>query len=458
MSGMRGFVLILFAGALWAQEKPELVASEDWITLENCQRLRDEAIKEIEEFTRIQYRRPVPINIMSSHEYSAYQGAGGMAGWVSAHAAAFYSPDTNEITVIPFRKFGPAPAAFWEVTTRGTMIHEMTHALHHQNFWTQGPHHNAAAKIRGLTEDEIDAATVDNLLNEGFAELVEYGVMMNRVRAARLKRLPREIAARVGAKPAPKPASPAAYMKRYVPDPDTDEPYRVKLLSHVYGDGLTLMYHLMMQGGMRAVRSALYRPPHRLLLFQPSILVTADLSDPPEPDAIFALLHAGPLSNEGIRLATRPGPHRYFGGAREGHDPGCLLGYVARATSGPFDGSEYAFFIADPDRPGTWAVDQLETLEKQAKRKIESKKVKLPLSKSRATLTIVPQDNQTYLHGEIPGVVVLVKIVKDKITNSDVKRMQERVVYALRALEIKKPKAFVFKDALEKARTTAGYR
>ena len=72
-------------------------------------------------------------------------------------------------------------------------------------------------------------------------------------------------------------------------------------------------------------------------------------------------------------------------------------------------------------------------------------------------LTLVPLHSQTYIHGEIPGAVVIVKIVKDKITTSDIKRLQERVVYALRALEIKKAKAFVFKDAMKKARAEAGY-
>ena len=457
-----GLSFVLLVGVVYAQEKeprPELISSGDWITLENCQRLRDEAIEEIEEFTRIKYRRPVPINIMSSHEYSARQADSGFSGWIGRHAAAYYSPGENRITVIPWGKGGPAPAEFWEVTTRRTMIHEMAHALHHQNFWTAGPHHLAASKVSGLTEEEIDAATVDNLLNEGFAELVEYGISMQRARRQRKARgtLPPEIAARFGRTPAPRLEKPLGYMKRYVPDPDSKEPYRIKLLSHVYRDGLTLMYHLMLQGGMRAVRSVLYRSPHRLLLFQPSVLASADLSDPPEPDAIFGLLHPGPLSNEGIRLATRPGPHRYFDGATQGHDRSCLLGYVARATGGPFDGSQYAFFIADPDNPGTWARDQLETLEKQAKRKIRSKRLKLPLSKSRATLTIVPQHSQTYIHGEIPGVVVLVKIVKDKITSSDIKRLQERVVYALRALQIKKPRAFVFKDVMKKARVEVGY-
>ena len=206
MVGRSVLLFVLLAGVVFAQEdgkKPELISSEDWITLENCQRLRDEAIQEIEEFTRIRYRRPVPINIMTSHEYSANRGASGFAGWISSHAAAFYSPGTNEITVIPFRKQGPAPAAYWEASTRGTMIHEMAHALHHQNFWTLGPHHNAASKISGLSDDEIDAATVDNLLNEGFAELVEYGVMMQRVRAQRLarSRLPRQIMSRLGRTP-----------------------------------------------------------------------------------------------------------------------------------------------------------------------------------------------------------------------------------------------------------------
>ena len=109
-------------------------------------------------------------------------------------------------------------------------------------------------------------------------------------------------------------SAPGFYMSRY--QPDGKRSYRLILQEFGYQDGLDVLHHLTMKGGKRAVRAILYRPPPRVLLFQPALLAQCKLDDPPEADSILGFLSPAALKGGDIYLAANPGKHRYFGTAR----------------------------------------------------------------------------------------------------------------------------------------------
>ena len=428
--------------------KPEPIDAWAWVTLKNLLPLRDEVMRSIEELTRIRFRQPVEVRILSRMEWEQRVESEGFMGATADRTSAYYSPGVNVITFQPWIFSWKATAEDWRTRSRQTMIHELTHALHHQNFYTEGGDYRASLRTAGLTEDQIDNSTVDFLVAEGFAELVSYSLSLRRVKRATRARAPTraDVDFRLGRKPERRPQPLADYMKRY--RPTGEDAYRLLLFDHGYQDGLTCLYHLMLSGGMRSVRSVLYRIPHRMLLFSPDLLAGTDLDDPPEPDPIFEFLHPGPLDPEGILLATNPGPGRFFRSAIHGKARGCLLGYTARATQGEYAGSEYAFFVADPDAPGDWADQQLDSLRKLAtgRGRIRERKHVLPLSRrTRVTITTVPVGEGLYVHARHEGIVVLVR--ERKRTRS----VEQRVLAALRALIIKRPTPGVFREARAKA-------
>ncbi|MEE8107006.1 MAG: hypothetical protein V3T86_15835 [Planctomycetota bacterium] len=447
--------------------EPERVQLGDWMTVDRLLVLREQVVKDIEDFTRMRFRRPVPLLIMPYRTFEAQQANTGMGGWAANHASAYYSPSSNTVTFIPWGRKFPMPEQFWEDNTRATMVHEMTHAIHYHNFFTEGRNHRAGAKIRGLTDAEIDGSVVDSILTEGFAELVEYNVSQLRedreARKARPKREPLTQLRKFRRNPERSPANPLTYMKRYVPDEDAKNPFRMKILSYCYQDGLTLMYHLMLHGGMRAVRSVLYRRPARILLFQPEILATADLDDPPEPDAILGFLHTGPMDDEGILLATNPGSHRFFRGAMRGHARGCLTGYFAKAPAGHPTNGHYSFFVANPEAKNAWIQEQRDSLMKlHTGKKLKPKTVTLPMTarkdKLKATLLTVTTPAETIVYAEISGLIVMAKqITPKRDARNLVKRLEERVLLALRALYVKIPRTGVFDAARKTANAELGY-
>lgn len=450
---MRSSILaLLLLGTLArAQEAPPEGAEEpkftagDWMTVENCDALKHEVMPLIEADTRMAFRRPVPLEILPRAAWEAMKQQEGFGGHAATHMAAYYTPGRNVVTMVPWNFEGPAggpklerTAAEWRRTIEATLIHELVHAIHHQNFHSERAVFMASLKAAGLTEDEIDRSTVDFLQGEGFAELV----------ALHTSRAPEG----VGRQPTRETDSPATYMRRYLPDTDGKTAFRIKLFNHGYQDGLTLMHHLRLQGGMRAVRAALYRPPPRVLLFQPAILGKLDLDDPPEPDVILGMMHPGPLSAEGIFLAMNPGRGRFFAAAVAGRNRDCLLGYTAKSGKGANDGGEYAFFIANPDRTCEWIEEQANSLRELNASDAKESRVPLPVMKdvTARLLTVATKDGESYVFAETAGLVVLMRETKRTPL------AEERALAALAALHIKRPKPKLYDEAYKEALALAG--
>jgi len=439
-----------------APAPPKRLQSWEWMTVGNCEPLRDEVMHDIEELTRIRFRRPVPVEILPKATWEARAKQGGFIGHFTTRSPAYYSPGANVITFVPWVFEFLDTEEGWRERLRHIMHHELTHALHHQNFWTEVGNYAASMKSSGLTEDEIDGATVDFLVAEGFAELVTYQLGLRRVKELRDQQRDRietidDVPGLETGRPERRPRPTAEYMKLY--RPAGDKPFRNLLFDNGYRDGLTCLYHLMLGGGMRAVRSTLYRSPSRLLLFAPDVLSGVDLDDPPEPDAVFRFLHPGALSADGILLAVNPGPGRFFSAASRGRAAGCLLGYAARASEGGDAAAEYAFFLADPDRPGSWEQEQLASLTALGRggTRARPKRVRLPVThKEHAEVTVVRTNDGQYVHGALDGIVVILHEPEPTATAED------RVLHALEVLLRKRPKPGVFQEAERTARARLG--
>ena len=247
--------LLLLAAAVRAQGVME---AGDAIDVKTCERVREEVIPRVEAFTRMKFRRSVPIRIETRAVWAQAQQATGYAGHSARHALAYYRPGVNDVTVVPW-VIGryPAPGtkgtpakkkrADWIADLEPTLIHELCHAIHHQNFFLQGRAYGASLRMGGLSEEDLDQSTVQFLLGEGFPEFVSlrttaYPEHMDRY-------------------PSPEPDSVRHYMSTY--EPDGKQPYRIILSSHGYSDGLNLLHHLFLKAGPRGVRAALYRPTAR---------------------------------------------------------------------------------------------------------------------------------------------------------------------------------------------------
>ncbi|MGQ0614558.1 MAG: hypothetical protein ACT4PV_12555 [Planctomycetaceae bacterium] len=429
-------LLLLFCSAALAQGEEPLFQASEWITAENCTPLAKEVMPGIEAYTRMGFRRPVPLRVMPRAAWEEAKAQEGFVGHAAGAAVAFYTPALNTVTMVPWQFDDPnnkRTAAAWRSFVEPTLIHELVHAIHHQNFFSEGRFYMASLKATGLTDEEIDRSTVDFLLSEGVAELValrtttELGGMFRQ--------------------PARETDPPRRYMRSYQPDPEGKKAFRILLFESGYQDGLTLMHHIAMRGGMRAIRAILYRPPHRALLFQPDLLATVDFDDPPEPDAIFGCLHPGALDAEGIFLAVNPGAGRFFESASRGRDFGCLIGYTTKATEGANGGGNYSFFVADPARPGDWSSKQAQSLRELAAGKAQEKEVALPLLDGvKASLIAVPLEGERFhLRAESVGLVIHMEEAQRS------PRAEERILAALRALTIKRPKTGVYDEALKAA-------
>ncbi|MGH7162627.1 MAG: hypothetical protein ACREID_04015 [Planctomycetota bacterium] len=434
--------LLLLAPALRAQEEGEEERGElfevgDALTEAACQPRLDATIPGIEGFTRMRFRRPVPLKILPRAQWEQMRKMDGFAGHMGKHAVAWYTPMLNVVTLVPWmleaRPGEKKSVEGWFARAEATLVHEMTHAIHHQNFWSEGRDYAASMRAGALTEREIDGSTVNFLLGEGFAELVSL-------------RTSKSLAG-MGRSPDREISTPRQFMDRYRPEEGSKDPFRIKLFNHGYEDGLTLLHHLAMSGGSRAVRASLYRQPPRLLLFQPHLLGKLDLDDPPEPDAIFEFLHTGPLDKEGIFLAVNPGHGRYFSEAQGTRAPGCLLGYAARATVRGETVAEYSFFVADPDGGGDWVTQQLEGMRELNPDGSKEKDVPLPLAKDvKAHLVVVP-----YANGALHVMAAAGGLVVHARERTPTALVEDRAVVALRALYLKRPKPQLFAEALKKA-------
>lgn len=420
----------------------------DALSAEMCAKIRDTVMPRIEAFTRMKFRRSVPISIQPLAHWEAAQKQEGFQGHMVRHALAFYTPGVNRVTVVPWvigrypppGMKSPPPLVKrsvdeWVMDLEPTLIHELTHAIHHQNFFSEGRFYAASLQVGGLTEEELDRSTVDFLLGEGFPELVasrttEFKSYMDRSPAQQLDGV-------------------LHYMKTY--KPNNKEPYRVTLSQTGYNDGLNLLHHLQVAAGARGVRACLYRQPPRVLLFQPDILKTVDLEDPPDPDSIFGFLSPDALTGHDVRLAVNPGSGRLFEGAYESgaRADGCLIGYVAEVGSAgdPNGESRYAFFVANPDAPGEWSGAQASSLKGMNPPGAVEKDVPLPRADNvtAKVITVKMDDGSLYVRAEAGGVVVLAH------ESRPTPILEERVTKALRALYIGKPKAKLYDEAKAKA-------
>jgi hypothetical protein len=323
----------------------------------------------------------------------------------------------------------------WVMELEPTLIHELTHAIHFQNFYSEGRTVEASLRSDGLSEAELDESTVDFLLSEGFPELValrttDYKDYMQRHPHAQLDGV-------------------RTFMKRYLPN--KKDPFRVTLSETGYEDGLDLLHHLQLKAGPRGVRACLYRPPPRILFFQPELLSSVELEDPPDPDSIFGFLSPELLQGSEVRLAVNPGSGRLFEGAYESgiRAEGCLIGYVAE-VGGNRDAngeSRYAFFVADPDGAGEWSSAQASSLKAMNPAAAAEKEAPLPLADGvkAKVITVKMDDESLYVRAETGGLVVLAH--ESKPTPN----LEERVMLALRALYQRRPKPNLYAAAKAKA-------
>ncbi|MEM8884017.1 MAG: hypothetical protein AAGD14_08115 [Planctomycetota bacterium] len=442
-------MLLLLACVGHAQETETLlVTAGTAYTPKFCADVGVEVKAKIEQWLRMKYRRPVPINVMSRDEWDRMRKGGGFMAHAAERGAAFYSPTDNEVTVVPWTIGGylrqpDNPPKFtrerWRNILESTIIHELLHALHYQNFYVVlGGASAASLKVEGLTREEKDISTVDFLVSEGLAELA--ALRTGSEEAIKLTRRPeREI------------NGPQIYWDRY--QPDGKQPFRITLFDRGYQDGLDLLNQLDRKMGPRGLRAVLYRPPPRALFFNPELLATVELDDPPEPDSIFALLSPDGVSFGELQLACHPGPNRFFrrsvtgpGGARS---KGCLVGYTA-VVGDPEDKhgrGSYALYVTDPDKPGTWSKQQADSLRAKNPKKAREKSVALPRLKGvkAKLLTLETADEGRWVRAEAKGMVVLAHETKPT------RNLEDRVLYALRVAVIRAPRPRIYDAAMKKA-------
>ncbi|MDH3592477.1 MAG: hypothetical protein OER88_11390 [Planctomycetota bacterium] len=418
---------------------PEMTAG-DALDLELCRRIRDQVLPLIEVHTRMKYRRPIPVRIEPLNVWKMKVKQKGFAGQSGKHALAYYRPGLNDITIVPWviGRYTPdgktkqrKTRQSWIADLEPTMIHELTHGIHHQNFFSEGRLYAASLRPK-LSENDLDRSTVAFLLGEGVPELV---ALRTTKFLFRMHRTPRPLDGL------------RHYIGKYVPA--GKDPYRMKLMENGYVDGLNLSAAIEKNSGMRGIRAVLYRPPPRHVLFDPEILATVDLEDPPDPDSVFGFLSPEVLRGGGIRLAVNPGHDRFFHGAyRTGRRvDGCLLGYVAELgdSDEPGGRSRYAFYVSDPDAPASWRKDQAVSLMAKNATGAKEKTVALPFSKgAKATMHIVKADG-LWVRGEAGGMVVVAHETKPT------QFLERRVLMALTVLHKNRPKKDLYKAAKAKA-------
>ncbi|MHC4819051.1 MAG: hypothetical protein ACYTF8_13450 [Planctomycetota bacterium] len=429
-------LLLLSATAAYAQGQ---VTAGDALDQETCAAMSEQVKARIEAYTRMKFRRHVPINVEPRGSWEARLKQQGMGGRMARSGLAFYNIIANAITVVPWTIGGYLDGKpdrrsreAWMGALEPIMVHELTHAIHHQNFYViLGGARSASLRKSGLSEEEIDESTVEFLTAEGYAELVALrtATPMGRPHLLRI--------------PAPELSHPRHYMRHYRPNGKTA--FRATLSASGYQDGVDMLNKLTMAAGPRGVRAVLYRPPPRALFFQPDLLAKVELSDPPEPDAVLGFLSPFFLEGGEVHLTVNPGPHRYFLNARQGRmrarAPGCLIGYAAEVgeDEGPHGAGRYAFFVADPDRPGKWAEEQVATLKALNPGGVKESKRPIPETKAKAQVTTVKaEDGSVYVRAESEGLVVMAH--ESKPTEN----LQKRVLLALAYLHLYKPNPGIY--------------
>jgi len=440
--------LMVLAAPLCAQDDSgRLMPAGEALDQATCQTCADRIMRGIEVWTRMKFRRKVSISVQSRAVWDRAIKRGGYGGHAARRGAAFYNPMGNAVIVVPWviggyeMKSPPKRSKEeWVAALESTIIHEFTHALHYQNFHiVPTGSQMASLRVNGLTAVQKDESTTDFLVAEGFAELVSWRITTMEARL-RTRRPEREL------------ISAQRYWDRY--QPNGKDPFRVILFNSGYQDGIDLLDRLTRKAGPRAVRGILYRRPARELLFQPDLLATVQFDDPPDPDSIFGFLSPDDLQFGEVHLAVNPGKDRFFRRARSQtgmrRQAGCLLGFTAGRGSekDPRGESMYSFFVADPDDPKGWSQAQADSLKELEPDSTRSRQVALSRMKGvKADVIEVRIPNGTlWLRAEAGGMVVMARETKPT------KNLEQRVLLALRALQIRRPTPHLYAAALKKAR------
>ena len=415
-----------------------------------CEEEARKVRERIEAWTRIKYRRPVPVLVQPRAVWDRAIKRPGTAGHQARSGLAFYNIINNTITIVPWvigRYAGNKnpPKKFkeeWLSKLESILIHELMHALHHQNFYVVlGGARTASLRTSGLSAQDKDISTVEFLTAEGTAELVSVRTATSGARPNLTRRPQLELDA------------PQRYWDRY--QPDGKKPFRVILSNYGYQDGLDILNRLDRKAGPRAIRALLYRQPSRELFFQPEILAKLKLDDPPDPDSILEFLSPDGVKFGEVYLAVNPGADRNFTqampGARRARAPGCLIGYTASTgdEDSPGGRSSYSLFVAHPDNPGKWSNEQVEALKALEPSATKTRKMALPLIKGAPkaeVITIKRGDGSQWMRAEVSGLVIMARETKPT------KNLAERVVRALAALYIKRPTAKLYDAAYLEAK------
>ncbi len=439
-------VLVLTAVPAVAQDG-ELEHAGDALDRATCRSLVADLVPAIERYTRMKFRRKVPVHVQTKAAWEQALKRKGFAGNAARTGLAFYDIIANAITVVPWtmgRYLGGKPIRKTKQNWLGQLgpilIHELTHAIHYQNFYVPLGNARRATLRAGkdsIPEAELDQGTVAFLCSEGFAELVAVRTARPEARPYIMRSPKREI------------SGPGFFMERY--RPDGRGPYRTKMSAYGYQDGLDMLHNLTFEVGPLGVRGVLYRPPPRLLLFQPKSLAEVRLDDPPNPDSIFRCL-AAELPGE-VLLTVNPGSNRFFKRAyvapgRGTRVAGCLIGYFAESDSDEYGYSRYSFFVADPDDGGKWSAEQVESLKGLGT--VKERKASIHLSNKKATVVSVSSDGGRYVRAELDGLVVLAHESKPSST------LEKRCLLALDALYLRKPTPNLYKAAFAKAKAAGG--
>lgn len=444
-------VLFLLIAAVTAKAQERLLMpAGDALDTATCKALIGRIMPRIEAYTRMKFRQPVPIRVEPKAIWENRLKQGGFGGYSARAGAAYYNLVSNVITVVPWvigGYLGGNPRKRsreeWLGILEPTVTHELTHAIHRQNFFVLlGGARQASLKKDGLTEEELDVSTVEFLIAEGLAELVSERTATPEGRSW------------VARNPSSELSAPRRYMTHY--KPNGKDPYRVLLSASGYQDGIDLLHHLTLKAGPRGVRAVLYRPPPRVLLFQPSLLATVDLDDPPSPDSIFGFLSPKVLKGGEIKLAVNPGANRFFEraiGQISERAPGCLIGYVTQVDDEKANSlSRYSFFVADPDNPGKWSAAQAASLKALNPTTAKEKTVAVPLHDGvkAKVITVSLDDGSQYVRAETGGLVVLG--FESKPTPS----LEKRTVLGLSSLYIRRPTPKIYDKAAVEARKNIG--
>jgi hypothetical protein len=443
-------ILVLFlAGPTLAQE--ELITAGEALDKATCQRVSDQVRERIEKWTRLKYRRPVPVGVQPKQVWERALKRSGVAGHNARRGLAFYNIITNRITVVPWVMGRYPPLASkplrkykdeWVNQLESIIIHELMHALHHQNFYVVlGGARAASVRTGGLTPEQKDVSTVEFLTAEGMAELVAVRTATGGARPHLTRRPQREL------------DIPQRYWDTY--QPDNKRPFRVILSNSGYQHGLDILNRLDRLAGPRAIRALLYRQPPREVFFAPDLMAkNVDFDDPPDPDSIFTFLSPDGVKFGELHLAVWPGKNRFFSQARPGpgrnRAPGCLIGYTANVGDqdmGMPGRGNYSMFVADPDKPGTWSKEQSDSLLETDPGATKQKRTALPHADGvKATVvTLTRKDGSIEMRAEVEGLVICAR--ESKPTPN----LEQRVLLALRALYIRRPKAGVYAAAMTEA-------